>query len=1751
MATTTTDPNRPGPDQPAPPPRKRRRWPWILLALLLIVGLLVVLLPTLASTSPVRSIVESQVNQRLNGRVAIGGYSVGWLDGVRARDVKVYDARQALVLEIDEVRTDLSLLDAARGNLDLGDTVVTLNLTRLSIDENGNLSYLDLLPKTSPEAPAPSEPAPSSQEPVTLPDVRGNLTVNLRGGTIEGPQLPRPVHLSPSQVKVSIPDINQPITYDATLGYRLGDDTPATIASSGTVLAVRNNQLDVASLTADVTASLKQVNLAPAGAFVAAGGEHPLAVTGVANGQFKATVNGLSKLSADGAITIEQPSLAGGPLTSDRLATKQIVLTTRVNRDDTAGGAIRIDEVSLVAPEGSLKLTGAVPEAVLNNLAARRAPGGEGQLVLAIDAPDLAPLIAQLPATLKLVEGVAITGARYKHDATITFHADHLASKQSIRAAASGTRDGKPIALSPVSIDSDATVHALGRAIPDLRDLAIKLATESGSLDVAGGGPTLAGLNVDGRFDLDRLSREIGQFVDLGGMTLAGRGQFKVASEGNPTHPGATLGVNASLDLVGVRVAGVGELPPIDQPRTTGTLAAAVTMPAEGQSLPGAVNDVRATLQTFDAAGRPIIDLLATATGIDPSTLDVRAFELVKLDVPDLAAAQAQADPFVPALREMKLAVQGGSLKAGIAGRFDGATRTLVLDKPLDLSASDVTATLDGKPLLTRETIRSAVAATVSLPAEGSPSVRDLRVTFATIPSGQEPLIDAEVLAASIDAGTMSVRGLDVKNLAIRSLPTVQQRVEAIVPAAADSGLRVSDGQFYLSLAGDYDGQTRTLTLTRALEASLPNLTASKLVEGRPQPLLNREKLTARAAGTVQLPEGGLAARFSDLSVTSSSGLVSVQPKDGEPIVVTMDPTAGPGGSGTLLINADLKRLSDLAQAFTGDAGGAGQVQSGTLETTIAFATEPARSVTIDGAIRSLTVTTPSDPIRDQSLAFNLSATADGDPIQQTAFKIAGSIDSPLVAGKLADAYVLLARKQGDELVSVAMWDLVERGSFTLTVPDLAKVQSIVNAFVPPAPATPAAVAPVARPVVYAYQQPGPSDELRRRLDEIDRRREQDFQFDRPARGDQAVGRPAPGAAGASDEPAKPLPPLQVLSGSLALQGSIARDAASKTTRLQLDNLQVSQLDLRRGEQAYRFDDRAPVSLKLIAEVVADAAPGSETPMLQQIQQVRVSELTGDLQVASLSMPKPIVLRDLSAATPTASGTLAATGSIDRLVSLLAVVGGGEPMPYGGTFALQQDLATDGRTISLVGNVDATQVTVHDAADRRTVLHTEPQIAVRNAVALSTGETMSATIRDLSVQLPASNAASLKVVGSVRDLAAARTMDGVAVDLAYDLAKVWPIVRPMLPAAMQKDAEQSAMSGRHQTRIPIGGSFPAVDPRTKQPLAFHESIRSLQASGVLAAPLVDLLGMKVESLEVPFVLTDGQVQLVYAGRTGPDRLPRPAQVNGGTMDLGGIVIDLGQPTPLVSIGRNQPLMRRVRLTPVLADKLGTFAGLLFKDTQRATGLLDVTVQRFDRVPVTELHRTGQDNARVVFSVSDLTLDGGFATMLATAVSSLRAEGGGLGGTIRDAVVELKNGSAVADVTFTIGRNNLPLRYRGGIDMQTFALQDVSINVPSELFGWKDLVKVAPDGIPLKVVGTLSAYRFEADVATIVQQKLLEGGLRNIPGLPGSGGGREGGGREGGGREGGAGGNEGGGGGGNPLEDLLRGLNRDRERDRGR
>jgi len=84
--------------------RKRsRRWPWVLLGILLILVLLVALAPVYLSSDGFRRMIQAKISESTGGTADIGDLSVGWRKGVRISDFSFREQNGWAAVSIDGI----------------------------------------------------------------------------------------------------------------------------------------------------------------------------------------------------------------------------------------------------------------------------------------------------------------------------------------------------------------------------------------------------------------------------------------------------------------------------------------------------------------------------------------------------------------------------------------------------------------------------------------------------------------------------------------------------------------------------------------------------------------------------------------------------------------------------------------------------------------------------------------------------------------------------------------------------------------------------------------------------------------------------------------------------------------------------------------------------------------------------------------------------------------------------------------------------------------------------------------------------------------------------------------------------------------------------------------------------------------------------------------------------------------------------------------------------------------------------------------------------------------------------------------------------------------------------------------------------------------------------------------------------------------------------------------------------------------
>src|SRR5258706_9968824 len=167
-----------GPTTPQPKTFVRRfRWLIVAASLLVLLFLLVVLAPTIASMGWAKSMILGQVNDQLNGTIDAKEWDLNWFGGIELREVRLFDKKKAQLAEMKRLKTDLSLWDVVFGDYyTLGKTKVEGLAVNFKQYNDGTTNFSDLARKP----PAGQKPV-ASAAPFKMPDLKGGFDIDFRG----------------------------------------------------------------------------------------------------------------------------------------------------------------------------------------------------------------------------------------------------------------------------------------------------------------------------------------------------------------------------------------------------------------------------------------------------------------------------------------------------------------------------------------------------------------------------------------------------------------------------------------------------------------------------------------------------------------------------------------------------------------------------------------------------------------------------------------------------------------------------------------------------------------------------------------------------------------------------------------------------------------------------------------------------------------------------------------------------------------------------------------------------------------------------------------------------------------------------------------------------------------------------------------------------------------------------------------------------------------------------------------------------------------------------------------------------------------------------------------------------------------------------------------------------------------------------------------------------------------------------------
>jgi translocation and assembly module TamB len=460
-------------DNPTHPRRIRRRWK-VLAGVLIVVLIGLAALPWLLSTGLARSTISDGINRAFApGRVEFESIELGWFSSTRLNKAVLLDPKDKVVARVPVAVLDRTLSDLifARHS----PVLLSLDSTELEV-ERSSTGTIDL--------------AEALKTIVSNPDPKRDLTIRIDRGTLtyRDPFLAESSTADTVNLTLRIPTAPNPVSWKLDL------------AQGGSTLEAQGD-FD-RWLSRGGTASSPELH------FDVVARQWPFVARAVevdAQGKLDGTLDFARKRGrwgVSGDARLNGLKADGKPLLGDTLTVEKLEAGWDLVQE-VRGWTIR--RLALNCPLGDLKAEGQI-----------EAANGTGKQK--IDAKvDLAAIARQLPHALRLRDGLSVERGSARISLDLTSDEGGATYEVEARLSDLEAKDhGRTLTLrDPASLT--------GRVIRKGKDSSVeRLAIKTSFLDAQAKGRFQDGVEIEARIDLAGLRRQIGEWVDLGGLELAG-----------------------------------------------------------------------------------------------------------------------------------------------------------------------------------------------------------------------------------------------------------------------------------------------------------------------------------------------------------------------------------------------------------------------------------------------------------------------------------------------------------------------------------------------------------------------------------------------------------------------------------------------------------------------------------------------------------------------------------------------------------------------------------------------------------------------------------------------------------------------------------------------------------------------------------------------------------------------------------------------------------------------------------------------------------------------------------------------------------------------------------------------------------------------------------------------------------------------------------------------------------------------------
>jgi hypothetical protein len=492
--------------------KRRKKWPWVLVGLVVLLLVIVLLIPVVLSSKGFTRWVQAKISSSAGGQASIRDLSVGWFRGVQIAGFSYRGENGWTAVDIDRITATPDYASLLTGTLALGRTVI--DQPRLAIDLR--------------------EQPPSSNKSTTVN--MGGLErigeVIVHDGSVRLTDTAgRMVQLASLNSDLSLRPPGRTSSINAGMVVLAASQKPGQVTVAGKVAPGKKTGWSLKGTTGDVTVEVNDLNLDSVAPFLELAGLQVQAKGQVSANITSALQDGqVQDLNA--TITGHDLDIMGKALQGDRLRTSQLNVKAKLAQ---SGEIINISQLDARTDWATVSLTGTVP----------KTPGSLSQLLESGSAYDvkgnfdinLAAVLSQMPNTIGVRPGMAVTGGRATGDINTTTEGGRatITAKAQVVGLA-GVVDKQNISLSgPVQAALQLSTGKQGAQLDNL-----SVTAPFAKINASG---TFKQIKYQGQADLASLQSQLGPFINLGSYKFAGQ----LATNGQVSIGEKTTGITGTL----------------------------------------------------------------------------------------------------------------------------------------------------------------------------------------------------------------------------------------------------------------------------------------------------------------------------------------------------------------------------------------------------------------------------------------------------------------------------------------------------------------------------------------------------------------------------------------------------------------------------------------------------------------------------------------------------------------------------------------------------------------------------------------------------------------------------------------------------------------------------------------------------------------------------------------------------------------------------------------------------------------------------------------------------------------------------------------------------------------------------------------------------------------------------------------------------------------------------------------------------